>query len=85
MACVALDTDRGEPFTIHTNSDRLSSSIVGTRPLFRPSLFGGLALLPHERRRHVDSCWTRMLLRNVRGEAICRHLLTAEPAQGLPR
>ena len=52
------------------------------RLLLRRSLFDG-CVLPHERRRHVNSAGTRMFLGDVRGEAIGRHSLPAEPAEGL--
>ena len=54
------------------------------RLLLRRSLFDGCAP-PHERRRHVDPAGTRMFLGDVRGEAIGRHPLPAEPAEGLAR
>ena len=52
------------------------------RLLLRRSLFDGCAL-SHERRRHVDGARARMFLGDVRGEAIGRYLLPAEPAEGL--
>jgi hypothetical protein len=56
-------------------------SIAATRLLLRRALFGACAL-SHDG-RHVDRSWTRMLLGDVRGEAVRRGLLAAEPAEGL--
>jgi hypothetical protein len=47
-----------------------------------PALFGACAL-SHECRGHVDWSRTRMLLSDVRGEAIRRDVFAAEPTEGL--
>jgi hypothetical protein len=53
-----------------------------TGVLLRRALFGACAL-SHECGEHVDWSRTRMLLGDVRGEAVRRDVFAAEPAEGL--
>ena len=58
-----------------------SRYLDAARALLRRAPFGARAL--SQRWGHVDRSRTRMLPGDVRGEAIRRDLLAAEPAEGL--
>jgi len=66
------------------HSSQASVSIAATHVLLRRALFGACAL-SHECGGHVDRSRTRMIFGDVRGEAVRRDLLAAEPAEGLAR